>query len=77
MSAQTLKTFENALKEYYLPVWRNQLGVEPSALLGKIKKVKLATIEFFDYAIVWWHQLVINRRRNREHPIETWEEIKL
>ena len=37
--AQTLKTFENALKEYYLPVWRNQLGTEPSALLGKIKKV--------------------------------------
>ena len=39
--AQTLKTFENALKEYYLPVWRNQLGVEPSALLSKIKKVAI------------------------------------
>lgn len=35
---QNLKTFEKALKEYYLPVWRNQLGTEPSALLGKIKK---------------------------------------
>lgn len=39
--AQTLKTFENALKEYYLPVWRNQLGTEPSALLSKIKKVPI------------------------------------
>ena len=39
--AQTLKTFENALKEYYLPVWRNQLGAEPSALLSKIKKVPI------------------------------------
>ena len=39
--AQTLLTFEKALKENYLPVWRNQLGVEPSALLSKIKKVPL------------------------------------
>ena len=39
--AQTLKTFEKALKENYLPVWKNQLGTEPSALLGKIKKVPL------------------------------------
>lgn len=35
---QNLITFEKALKENYLPVWRNQLGIEPSALLGKIKK---------------------------------------
>lgn len=39
--AQTLATFEKALKENYLPVWRNQLGIEPSALLSKIKKVPL------------------------------------
>lgn len=38
---QTLLTFEKALKENYLPVWQNQLGIEPSALLGKIKKVPL------------------------------------
>lgn len=38
---QTLLTFEKALKENYLPVWRNQLGVEPSPLLGKIKTVPL------------------------------------
>ena len=38
---QTLKTFEKALKENYLPVWKNQLGVEPSALLSKVKKVPL------------------------------------
>ena len=41
MNAQTLKTFEKALKENYLPVWKNQLGVEPSAILSKIKKVPL------------------------------------
>jgi hypothetical protein len=40
------------------------------------KKVKLTVIEFTDYAIIWWDQLVTNRRRNHERPIETWEEMK-
>ena len=34
------------------------------------KKVKLAVIEFIE------DQIVMNRRRNHERPIETWEEIK-
>lgn len=41
--AQNLLTFEKALKENYLPAWRNQLGIEPSALLGKIRKPKLTS----------------------------------
>ena len=41
------------------------------------KKVKLAAIEFSDYAIVWWDQLVTSRRRNGERPISTWGEMKL
>ncbi|XP_040957908.1 uncharacterized protein [Gossypium hirsutum] len=40
------------------------------------KKVKLAAIEFSDYVIVWWDQLVTSRRRNRERPISTWAEMK-
>ena len=43
---------------------------------SEIKKVKLAVVEFSDYAITWWDQLVLNRRRNGERPIETWEEMK-
>ena len=43
---------------------------------SELKKVKLATIEFFYYAIIWQDQLVINKR-NREHPIEIWEEMKI
>ena len=43
---------------------------------SEIKKVKLAAIEFSEYAIVWWDQLLLNRRRNKEPPIETWEEMK-
>ncbi|KAI9195068.1 hypothetical protein LWI28_011352 [Acer negundo] len=42
----------------------------------KLKKVKLAAIEFTDYAIVWWDQLIVSRRRNGERPIETWEKMK-
>lgn len=41
--SQNLITFEKALKDNYLPAWRNQLGIEPSALLGKIKKPKLTS----------------------------------
>uniref|UniRef100_A0A2N9H2N3 Retrotransposon gag domain-containing protein n=1 Tax=Fagus sylvatica TaxID=28930 RepID=A0A2N9H2N3_FAGSY len=40
------------------------------------KKVKLAVIEFTDYAIIWWDQLVTNRKRNNERPVETWRELK-
>uniref|UniRef100_A0A2N9IRC6 Reverse transcriptase domain-containing protein n=1 Tax=Fagus sylvatica TaxID=28930 RepID=A0A2N9IRC6_FAGSY len=40
------------------------------------KKVKLVVIEFTDYVIIWWNQLVTNRRRNYERPVETWGELK-
>ncbi|XP_040932067.1 uncharacterized protein [Gossypium hirsutum] len=41
------------------------------------KKVKLTAIEFSDYAIVWWDQLMTSRRRNRERPISTWTKMKV
>ena len=37
---------------------------------SKKKKVKLPIIEFTDYAIIWWDQLVMNKRRNHERLIE-------
>ncbi|KAK5769941.1 hypothetical protein PVK06_049856 [Gossypium arboreum] len=43
---------------------------------SKNKKVKLAAIEFSDYAMIWWDQLTTSRRRNGEHPISTWTEMK-
>ena len=43
---------------------------------SEIKKVKLATIEFTDYAVVGWDQLLKERRRNLERPVETWDEMK-
>ena len=38
--------------------------------------MKLAAIGFTVYAIIWWDQLVVNRRRNHERLIETWNEMK-
>ena len=43
---------------------------------SEIKKVKLAAIEFSDYAMIWWDQLTTSRRRNGERPISTWAEMK-
>ena len=40
------------------------------------KKVKITVIEFTDYAIIWWDQLVTNRRGYKERPISTWDELK-
>jgi hypothetical protein len=33
---------------------------------GKKKKVKLVIIEFTEYVLIWWDQIVISRRRNEE-----------
>ena len=38
--------------------------------------MKLAAIKFSDYAILWWDQQVLNKRRNRESVVETWEEME-
>jgi len=35
------------------------------------KKVKLVIIEFTEYALIWWDQIVISRRRNGERPVQT------
>jgi hypothetical protein len=44
---------------------------------SKVNKVKLVVIEYIDYAIIWWDQLVLERRRNEERPIETWDGMKV
>ncbi|XP_038973002.1 uncharacterized protein LOC120105029 [Phoenix dactylifera] len=40
------------------------------------KMVKLAIVEFHDYASIWWDQMVTSRRRNGERPIGAWDEMK-
>ncbi len=40
------------------------------------KKVKLAAVEFKDYALVWWDQLLVRRRRHGLRGVTTWAEMK-
>ena len=40
------------------------------------KKVKLAVLEFTDYAIVWWDKLAQERRRYGDPSVKTWAEMK-
>ncbi|XP_045810960.1 uncharacterized protein LOC123905403 [Trifolium pratense] len=41
-----------------------------------VEKVQVASIEFKEYALVWWDQLIKDRRRYDERSIDTWEEMK-
>ena len=42
----------------------------------EVQKVKLAAIEFTDYAAIWWDQLRIKQRRNEKPTIWIWDELK-
>lgn len=39
--AQTISQVEQIIKEVYLPAWKNQLSIEPTALLSKVKSVPI------------------------------------
>ena len=39
--------------------------------------MKLVVIEFMDYALLWWDQNVISRRRSGERPVASCEEMKV
>ena len=43
---------------------------------SNVEKVQVASIEFKEYALVWWDQLIKERRRYGEQPIDTWDEMK-
>jgi hypothetical protein len=44
---------------------------------SKAKKVAMASLEFKDYANVWWENVMAGREENLLEPIDTWEETKL
>lgn len=41
------------------------------------KKLKLAAASFSDYAIVWWDQNKLSRKRSGDLPIQHWEDLKV
>ncbi|XP_070047293.1 uncharacterized protein [Nicotiana tomentosiformis] len=40
------------------------------------KKVKLAIVEFSNYAAIWWKKLIRDRLQEGQAPIATWTEMK-
>ncbi|KMQ77139.1 hypothetical protein BPMI_01675c [Candidatus Burkholderia pumila] len=38
--------------------------------------MQLAVVEFSGYARSWWNKIMADKRRNRERPFLTWEEMK-
>jgi hypothetical protein len=42
-----------------------------------VKKVKLVGIEFIYYALIWWDQNVISKRRCAMRLVVSWEEMKM
>ena len=42
---------------------------------SELKNVRLAASEFVGYAINWYDQVVIHRRRNGGPPIATWDDL--
>ena len=40
------------------------------------QKLKLAAVEFSDYALVWWNKLQKERARNEGPLVETWVKMK-
>ncbi|KAL4360540.1 hypothetical protein GQ457_04G019860 [Hibiscus cannabinus] len=62
--------------EAYL-AWENKIEhIFECHNYSELKKVKLAAIEFTDYALIWLDQLIASRRRNGERPISTWNGMK-
>ena len=40
------------------------------------QKVKLASLEFLDYAMQWWHKLVMDIGLNKRPPVVSWDNLK-
>ncbi|XP_071933764.1 uncharacterized protein [Coffea arabica] len=53
-----------------------KMKIPPFHTYSEEQKVKLAVVEFTDYAVVWWDQLSTSRRRSREPTIQTWTELR-
>lgn len=43
--------------------------------LSERRKVKLATLVFTDYAMMWWDKLVRDRREDENPQVASWTEL--
>ena len=56
----------------YLEWEKKVIGFLIAIAILNIKKVKLVIIEFTEYVLILWDQIMISRRRNGERPVQTW-----
>ena len=40
------------------------------------KKIAMASLEFQDYVLIWWEQVIEQQQTRGEPPITTWREMK-
>ena len=40
------------------------------------KKIAMASLEFQDYVLIWWEQVLERRQARGEPPITTWAQMK-
>ena len=40
------------------------------------KKIAMASLEFQDYVLIWWEQVLEHRQARGEPPITTWSQMK-
>ena len=40
------------------------------------KKIPMASLEFQDYVLIWWEQVLERREARGEPPITTWAQMK-
>jgi hypothetical protein len=40
------------------------------------KKIAMASLEFQDYVLIWWEQVIKRRQEKGEPPITTWNQMK-
>ena len=40
------------------------------------KKIAMASLEFQDYVLIWWEQVIERRQARGEPPITTWTQMK-
>jgi len=40
------------------------------------QKVKIASLEFLDYAMRWWHSIVMDIGYNKRPPVVSWNDLK-
>ena len=41
------------------------------------QKVQLASLEFLDYAMQWWHKIIMDIGLNKRSVVVSWEDLKL